>query len=204
MHRDIRLGYLASGSGSSVEELHKKIADGRLPGFQSAAILCNKRQAGIYERAERLGIPASHAPRVGRQLELLAAHEVDLVLGLGYIKRVEGPLLAAYQDRVINIHPTLLPKHGGKGMYGLATHLAILDAGDTHTGPTVHLMNANYDEGRILRQVAIPIPKDLIGNPTEENAKALQKIVLAEEYQIMAEVLERIRDGRLEIGPINC
>ena len=79
-------------------------------------------------------------------------------------------------------------------MYGLATHMSVLESGDEYTGPTVHIMNSEFDEGRILRQVTIPVPKHLVGKPTEENAHELQQYVLQEEYKIMPDVLERIRD----------
>lgn len=100
-----------------------------LPGFESVAILCNKPsgRAGVHERARRLGIPLVYVPRGEGLLQALDAYTPDLVLGLGYTRKVPDDVLAEYENRVLNIHPTLLPKHGGKGMYGLATHLAVLE-----------------------------------------------------------------------------
>ena len=200
MEGNIRLAYMASGSGSSVENLVTRIRDGRLPGCESAVIICNKAQAGIYERADRLQLPIHHASNRYEQLRILMENRADLVLCLGYLKKIDDVILESFEDRVLNIHPTLLPKHGGKGMYGLATHLAVLQSGDAYTGATVHLLNAEYDKGRILRQVVVPVPKHLVGKPSEQNAKELQQYVLYEEYRIMPEVLEQIRDGRLKIG----
>ncbi|MBR9675417.1 phosphoribosylglycinamide formyltransferase [Candidatus Woesearchaeota archaeon] len=203
MVRDnIRLGYMASGGGSSVEALATKIASGQLHGYESSVILCNNSpgKAGIWERGEKLGIPVVHTPSSDHQLETLLEYNPDLVLGLGWVKLVKSDLLNAFEDRVLNIHPTLLPKYGGDGMYGLRTHMAVLNSGDTHTGATVHLMNSVYDDGKILRQVTIPVPDHLIGNPSEKNAQELQQRVLKEEYALIPVVLERIRDGDLETG----
>ncbi|MFH1916253.1 MAG: formyltransferase family protein [Nanoarchaeota archaeon] len=200
MTGNIRLAYMASGSGSSVENLVTRIRDDRLTGYESAAIICNKAQAGIYERANRLRVPIHHASRGEDQLSILLESRADLVLCLGYLKKVDDVLLDHFKDKVLNIHPTLLPKHGGKGMYGLTTHMSVLQSGDAYTGPTVHMLNTEYDEGRMLRQVVVPVPAHLIGNPSEEHAKELQQYVLYEEYRIMTEVLEQIRDGRLKIG----
>jgi phosphoribosylglycinamide formyltransferase-1 len=202
MNTPIRLGYLASGSGSSVEALATKINSGELEGFTSIVVLCNKPRgsAGIYERGARLGIPVEYAPTTYKMISALQPYDVDLILGLGFIKIVEPALLNLFPNRVLNIHPTLLPDHGGKGMYGLATHMSVLESADTETGPTVHLMNERFDEGCILRQNRIEVPNHIVGQPTEENAKILQQLVLQEEYVIMPQVLADIRDGSIKIG----
>jgi len=202
MVTNLRLGYLASGSGSSVESLAKKIIDRELKGYTSAIILCNKPagQAGVYDRGANLGIPVIHVTSTEQMIDLLKHKSVDLVLGLGYVKLVEPSLLDAFTDRVLNIHPTLLPRHGGKGMYGLETHMSVLRSGDTHTGPTVHLMNEDFDKGRILQQNMIDVPSHLVGRASDENAKVLQKVVLQEEYKIMPQVLEKILKGNIRIG----
>ncbi len=198
----IKLAYMASGSGSSVEALHHKIDTGALQGFESSLILCNKHsdEAGIYERAERLNIPIFYAASGLEQLAVLKKNKIDLILGLGYISKVEDVVLNEYHDRVLNIHPTLLPKHGGKGMYGLATHRSVLAAIENFTGPTVHLMNSKFDEGRILDQLAMDVPEHLIGQPSEENAKELQRYVLDGEYFLMADVLKQISEGSIKVG----
>ncbi|MCA9497545.1 MAG: hypothetical protein KC589_11485 [Nanoarchaeota archaeon] len=200
----IKLAYLASGGGSSIEELVKKIKNGSLDGFESKLIICDKEKgsAGVYERARELGILIFQAKDPEYQFKILSTYPIDLILGLGFVKKVSNKILDKYKDRVLNIHPTLLPKHGGKGMYDLATHMAVLESGDEYTGATVHLMDPEYDKGKILRQIKVPVPEELIGKPSIENAKKLQQYVLSEEYQLMPEVLRRIRDGQLSTGYI--
>ncbi|MCA9687785.1 MAG: phosphoribosylglycinamide formyltransferase, partial [Myxococcales bacterium] len=99
----------------------------------------------------------THADPEARILELLREHRVDVVVLAGWLALVGPRLLAAYPDRVINIHPGPLPAFGGKGMYGLRVHAAVLAAGVTHSGPTVHLVDARYDEGPILAHDPVPV-----------------------------------------------
>lgn len=200
MSENIKLGFLASGGGSSVESLVRKIQSGELEGFSPEVIICDKpySKAGIYERAKDLKLNVVNTASSKTQLELLRGLEIDLVLGLGYVKLVGDEMLNHFGNRIWNIHPTLLPRHGGKGMYGLATHMSVLKSGDKITGPTVHMMGPEYDDARlILKQIEIPVPSQLIGKPTEDNAKTLQQLVLVKEYEIMPQVLELYRDNKL-------
>jgi len=119
-------------------------------------------------------------------------HGVDLVILAGYMRPVGPGLLQAYPDRVLNIHPALLPKFGGKGMYGIHVHEAVLAAGDKTTGVTVHLVNSEYDRGRILAQRTAPV---LPGDTPE----SLQKRVLAIEHEIYADVINRIAAGEIRL-----
>jgi len=191
----IRLGYLVSGGASSFEALETRLQEGRLEGFESALLVCSKPrgEVGAYERADRLEVPSAHTSSTREQLGLFDNAGVDMVLGLGYVKKVGAPMLDHFGRLIWNIHPTLLPKHGGKNMYGLATHQAVIDAGDKETGPTVHVMNGHYDEGDILNQIKVKVFPG-------ETAAQMQKRVLQYEYQLMADTLALFRDNRL----LNC
>ena len=194
VNKKIRLGFLASGSGSSVEELVKKIRSGVLEGYYEECIVCNKPlvdgEPGIYERAERLRIPIVTSSDAVEQLRIFQEAGVDLILGLGYLKPVGKELLEVYDKKIWNIHPALLPKYGGRGMYGVHVHEAVIAAGEKETGATVHLMNEKYDEGDILNQVRVPVFRG-------ETVERLQKRVLRFEYELMATTLGLFRDDLL-------
>lgn len=183
-----RLGVLASGGGSNLQALIDAHARGDLS-CPVALVISNKASAGALERARRHGIPAVHIS--GRThgdphaaiLEQLRAHDVDVVVLAGWLKLVPPTLLAAFPDRVVNIHPGPLPEFGGKGMYGMHVHRAVLAAGVERSGPTVHLVDARYDEGPTLAHVEVPVePSD--------TPETLQQRVLRAEHALFWRVLE--------------
>lgn len=167
-----------------------------------ALLICNNRAAEAVTRAEAQGIPAyvlnaaTHSePDALDQamLEALRRHGCDLIVLAGFMKKIGPRVLAAYADRIINIHPSLLPKYGGKSMYGRAVHEAVLAAGEKVTGVTIHLVNANYDEGRILAQCEVPVQSD-------DTAETLSARVLAREHGFLVETLREIASGRIRLG----
>jgi len=188
----IKLGFLASGNGTSIEALVNKIKSKELDGFEARVIICNKTagEAGVYERARKLDIPIKHLVNPSDQLELFRDYHVELVLAMGYLKVIGNELLNYFEERIWNIHPALLPKYGGKGMYGLNVHKAVIESGDKETGATVHVVNEHYDKGEILNQVKIPVFKN-------EGPEMLQKRVLKFEYVLMATTLGLYRDNLL-------
>ncbi len=124
--------------------------------------------------------------------DALKKHQVDLVVLAGYMKKLGPVTLAAYQGRVINIHPALLPKYGGKGMYGIHVHEAVLAAGETETGVTVHLVDDHYDGGAILAQRRVPVNSD-------DTADSLAARVLEVEHEFYVETLGKILAGEIEL-----
>lgn len=153
------------------------------------------------QRAERAGVPRLHlsgqthpAPDAldAAICTALESAGAELVILAGYMKRL-GPLtLERFKGRILNIHPALLPRHGGPGMYGIEPHKAALAAGDAESGATVHLVTADYDAGPILRQRRVPI---LSGDTPE----TLQQRVLAVEHTLYAEVIADIAAGRIAL-----
>jgi phosphoribosylglycinamide formyltransferase-1 len=100
-------------------------------------------------------MPAEEQTR--RILTAFERHQIDLVALAGYLRRIEPDIINAVHGHVLNIHPSLLPKHGGRGMYGAAVHRAVLESGDAESGATVHMVNARYDEGQVLAQERVPV-----------------------------------------------
>ena len=163
--RSVRLSLLGSGAGSTVAAVLDAVADGRIAA-DAALVISNNSGAGVLDVAAGHGIPTAHLSSVTHPdpssldaavLAALDAAGTDLVVLAGYMKKL-GPLtLAAYEGRVVNVHPALLPAYGGQGMYGDRVHAAVLAHGAAVSGATVHIVTAGYDEGPVLAQVEVPV-----------------------------------------------
>lgn len=160
----IHLALFASGSGSNAENLARYFATH--PSIRVKHILTNNPVAGVIERARDLDIPCTVFSRddLGPDSKLpalLNRESIHFLILAGFLKMVPPVLLRAFPDRILNIHPALLPLYGGKGMYGKHVHEAVLRDRQTESGITIHLVNAQYDEGRILFQARCPVlPSD--------------------------------------------
>jgi phosphoribosylglycinamide formyltransferase-1 len=196
----LRLGVLASGGGTNLQAVIDASDDGRIPA-RVVVVISNNSRAGALERARRHGIPAHHLSNyhfpddrdLDRALvELLRKYEVDLVLFAGYMKKRGSGFLKAFPGRILNIHPALLPRFGGKGMYGMKVHRAVLAAGETESGATVHVVDEVYDHGPILAQRRVPV----LPNDTPESLAAR---VLGVEHKIYPEVVGQIARGELRL-----
>jgi len=153
-----RLAVLLSGTGRTLQNLLDRIGDGRM---RASVIGVGSDRADAFglQRAMEHGLDARHLKDATTTWSWLSEIEVDLVVLAGYMKLL--PIVPEFSGRVLNIHPALLPKFGGKGMYGDRVHAAVVAAGETESGCTVHLCNERYDEGRILLQARVPVlPKD--------------------------------------------
>lgn len=194
----LRLGFLVSHGGSNLQAILDAIDAGRIPA-QPCVVICNNSEAAALVRAASKGIPAlhlsskTHPDPAALDEAILAAlqqHGVNLVVLAGYMKKLGPGVLGAYRNRVLNIHPALLPKFGGQGMYGMRVHHAVLAAGERESGPTVHLVTSEYDAGPILAQARVPVlPGD--------TAEALQARVLEQEHRLYPDVLRRIATGEI-------
>lgn len=181
-----RLAVFASGGGSNLQALIDAHARGDLPA-PVVLVISNRASAGALERARRHGIAAAHVGRdladpEGRMLELLREHEVDVIVLAGWLALIGPRLLEAYPERIINIHPGPLPRFGGKGMYGHHVHAAVLAAGVERSGPTVHLVDAHYDEGPVLAHVEVPVEPG-------DTPETLAARVLREEHALFWRVI---------------
>ena len=157
------LAILASGSGTNAEEIFKYFKDH--PDIEVGLLMSNNRNAFALQRAKTYEVKTLVFSRPefteGTMIKrALADSKVTHIVLAGFLWLIPPYLLQLFPDRIINIHPALLPKYGGKGMYGSKVHEAVKMAGDTETGITIHLVNANYDEGKILFQASCPITEN--------------------------------------------
>jgi phosphoribosylglycinamide formyltransferase-1 len=152
-----RLGVLLSGTGRTLQNLLDRIGDGRMRATV-AGVGSDRADAFGLQRAMEHGLEARHLKDASATWSWLSELDVDLVILAGYLKLL--PLVPEFTGRVLNIHPALLPKFGGKGMHGDRVHAAVLAAKETISGCTVHLCNERYDEGRILLQARVPVLPD--------------------------------------------
>jgi phosphoribosylglycinamide formyltransferase-1 len=188
----VRIAILASGSGSNAENIVRFFSTE--PNVEIACILSNKSEAKVHERALRLGIPSQTFSRDllenGEEFaRFLREANIDFVVLAGYLLKIPSQVINQYPERIVNIHPALLPKFGGKGMYGAHVHQAVVDAGETESGITVHLVNSNYDEGSILFQAKCAVLTE--DGPDDVAAKVHQ---LEYEFypKVIADVLKKM------------
>lgn len=155
----IRLAILASGSGSNAEKIMEHFQHSSKA--EIALVASNKADAFVLQRAGKFGVPTFTFTRkemdAGLLLEKLKAEKIDWVILAGFLLKIPDELTRAFPDHMVNIHPALLPKYGGKGMYGSFVHEAVKASGDTETGITIHLVNEHYDEGKIIFQASTPV-----------------------------------------------
>ncbi len=195
-----RLGFLVSGRGSNMQAIIQACKDQKLHA-EPVVVISNNASAGALDIARNESIPAFHlslnthpdADQLDQTItEILQQHQVDLVILAGYMKKIGPVLLKAYRNRIINIHPSLLPKFGGQGMYGIRVHAAVLAAGERITGATVHLVDYGYDSGSILGQRQVEVL-------TGDNPESLAIRVLAVEHALYVEVLQDIIEGKINL-----
>lgn len=187
MNKPYRLAIFASGSGTNAEEIFKHFQ--HHPQIEVVLLLSNNPQAYALERAKRFQVDTRVFNRIEFResdivLQWLREKQVTHVVLAGFLWLIPGYLIDAYPSKIINIHPALLPKHGGKGMYGMKVHEAVKACSDRETGITIHLVNERYDEGRKLFQGRCAVPPD--ASP-EDIAQAVHAL----EYQHYPPVIEQ-------------
>lgn len=154
----------ASGSGTNAENIARYFAKSET--INVAVVLSNNKNVGVHGRVNKLGIPSFVFSRdefvEGTPvLEKLSEYRIDLIVLAGFMNKISDALLNAYPGKIINIHPALLPKYGGKGMYGMHVHEAVVAAGEKESGITIHYIDENYDEGSTIFQAKCPVlPSD--------------------------------------------
>ena len=162
MKRNIAI--FASGSGTNAENIIRYFKDNEH--YSVSLVVSNKEDAGVLARAKALEVPFAVLPKLswssGVEVQsLLQSHNIDFIVLAGFLLHIPDVLLHDYPNKIINIHPSLLPKYGGKGMYGDRVHQAVVAAGDKESGITIHYINEHYDEGNIIFQATCPVlPSD--------------------------------------------
>jgi phosphoribosylglycinamide formyltransferase 1 len=173
----IRLAIFASGSGSNAENIIRYFSQNDL--VEIALVLSNKKDAFVLDRAERLGVKSvaltNQAFREGEAvLTILAENRIDFIVLAGFLLLIPASLVKHYPNRIVNIHPALLPKFGGKGMYGDFVHQAVVASGETESGITIHLVNEHYDEGSIVFQAKCPVLAEDTPNEVAQKVHSLE------------------------------
>jgi phosphoribosylglycinamide formyltransferase 1 len=187
----VAIAVFASGGGSNFQSLVNHFATVRHASI--ALLICDRADAGALRRAEAAGLPARHIPMKDRPaaqvdediLGTLQAHDIQFIALAGFLRLVPAAVTAAFHQRIVNIHPALLPAFGGPGMYGRHVHEAVLAAGCRVTGATVHWVDERYDEGRIIAQWPVPV---LAGDTPE----LLAARVLRVEHRLYPAVLDAL------------
>jgi len=194
----LNIAVFGSGAGSNFQAILAAVQQGDIPGARISLVLSNNSGAGILGIARASGLPAVHLSQkqypdersfARAVLSTLEAHGVNFVVLAGYMKRVPQDVVAAYRGRMVNIHPALLPRHGGEGMYGMRVHEAVLRAGENVSGATVHFVDEEYDHGAVVLQRTVPV---LAG----DTPATLAARVLETEHAIYPEALRMIALGR--------
>ena len=194
---ELHLGFLASHNGSNVRSILDYISSEELEAYPKV-IISNNPDAhvldlGIERKVTVFCLNKRNSKDLDTKiLEVLQRYDVNLVILAGYMKRLGKKVLEAYPNRVLNIHPALLPKYGGKGMYGMNVHQAVIDSSDTESGATIHLVDEKYDHGRIISQYKVPrFEKDTV--------ETLAERVLRVEHVLYPQTLMDIQRGIISL-----
>ncbi len=197
------IGVMASHGGTNLQAILDACAAGSLDAEVRVVISNNSRSMAL-ERARRARIPTAHlsaathpAPALLDKAisDTLAAHAVELVALAGYMRKLGPQTLGRYRNRVLNVHPALLPKFGGQGMYGERVHAAVLAAGERVSGVSVHVVDEEYDHGPVIAQAEVPIMRD-------DTPETLASRVLEWEHTLYPQTIQRIASGEIDLDSL--
>lgn len=178
-----KVAVLVSGGGTNLQALIDKTAGGELPQVEIARVISSKEGVFALERAEKAGIATAVAKEQAEVLHELKKSGAEIIVLAGYMRVLSPEIIENYRNRIINIHPSLIPKYCGKGFYGIRVHKAVIEAGEKESGATVHYVDEGVDTGKILLQEKVPV----IEGDTPEDLAAR---VLKTEHKILAEGLK--------------
>ncbi len=162
----MNIAVFASGKGSNVKAILDKIKTGELVNAKICIIISNNSKAGVFELAEENNIDSIHISSKTNPdpeqyektiIDLLKKYNIELILLAGYMKLLPSKIIKHFKGDILNIHPALLPRFGGKGMYGIKVHKAVIETEQKESGVTIHYVNAKYDEGLIIKQTKVPV-----------------------------------------------
>ncbi|HEX9916635.1 MAG TPA: phosphoribosylglycinamide formyltransferase [candidate division Zixibacteria bacterium] len=199
--KKLKLLVLASGGGTNLQAIIDSIEQGKL-NAEIKVVVSNNSNAFALERARQHNIKAIHLSHKmfttpeefdAKLLSILKENEVNMIILAGYMKMLSPTVVRVYKNRIINIHPALLPSFGGPGMYGIHVHEAVINSGAKTTGVTVHLVDEVYDHGAIVLQEAIPV----LDSDTPET---LQQRVLEIEHKLYSQAIQLFAEDRIEIS----
>jgi phosphoribosylglycinamide formyltransferase 1 len=191
-----RLAVFISGDGSNLQAIIDASTRGELSADVAWVVSSTSTAYGLT-RAQNAGVEATVVARSAdetisifseRLLRELQSRHIDYIALAGYLKLLPAVVVRAYKDKIVNIHPALLPKYGGKGMFGHHVHEAVIAAGDKESGMTIHFVNEAYDQGRILLQVRVPVLQD-------DTPETLAARILAKEHEHYPKVIDKLTRG---------
>jgi phosphoribosylglycinamide formyltransferase-1 len=197
----MKVGVLASHEGTTLQSLLDACGDGRIQGCV-AVVVSNNSDSGALRRARQAGVQAVHLSSKTHEdpvaldaaiRSALVAAGVDVVFLAGYMKKLGPLVLGAFKGRILNTHPALLPRFGGPGMYGDRVFEAVLEAGETESGISIHLVDADYDTGAIVRQCKVPVFEN-------DSLAGLKERVRAREKEFVVDTLGRIATGEIRLA----
>jgi len=197
----MNIAVFASHGGSDLQAIIDGCKSNKI-GARVVVVISNNGDSMALQRAKREGIPAYHlsAKKFGSEeilakeiLDVLLNYQIDMIFLAGYMRMLHVSVLEKYHNRIFNIHPALLPKFGGRGMYGMNVHTAVIEAKEKETGVTIHRVSAEYDSGEIVAQTMVPVLEN--DTPEQLGARVLEK-----EHEFLVEVIADIADGRIALG----
>lgn len=201
-HKLQKIAVCVSGGGTNLQAIIDAVASGKISNTEISVVVSNKKDAYALERAKNAGIPEKYlSPKdfpdqdaFGQaMIALFSEYEIDLVVLAGYLVIIPEILVKQYRNRIINIHPSLIPAHCGMGYYGLKVHESVLKTGNKITGATVHFVDEEADHGPILLQKAVAVKEG-------DTPEILQKRVMEEaEWKILPEAINLIGQGNVTI-----
>lgn len=190
----MKIAVFGSGRGSNFEAL----LSAKIPNAEFVLVLSNKKDAKILELAKKNGIEAGHfeslvfsKEKSNEVLDLLLKKNIELIVLAGFLRKISPEIIKKFPRKIINIHPALLPDFGGKGMFGLHVHEAVVKAGEKFSGATVHFVTDDYDAGEVILQERVSVD---FGETTESLAGKVLKV----EHKIFAQALSLVINGRLK------
>jgi phosphoribosylglycinamide formyltransferase-1 len=196
----MNIAVFASGRGSNLMAILKAIEEGKLKA-RVVVVISNNSSAGALEIARSKGIDALHISRrqfssdreyADKILSELRKRNVELIVLAGYMKKIPAEVVSEYRNRILNIHPALLPSFGGQGMYGINVHKAVIESGVKITGVTVHIVDEEYDHGPIVLQRAVEVKDD-------DTPETLAERVLKVEHEVYPEAIRLFVEGKVNV-----
>jgi phosphoribosylglycinamide formyltransferase 1 len=187
----INAAIFASGEGTNAENLFKHFAND--PRIRIKLVITNRDNAGVIARAEKYKKNVQIISRSALEnysdkiIEFLKVEKIDLIVLAGFLLKIPGAFIKAFPDRIINLHPALLPKHGGKGMYGMNVHKAVIESGEEESGITIHYVDEEYDHGDIIFQAKCRIEDG-------ETPESLYQKIRQLEFEYLPKAVERFLD----------
>lgn len=197
----MNIAVFASHGGSDMQAIVDGCKNNKIEA-NVAVVISNNGDSMALQRANNENIPSYHlsAKKFGSEevlateiLNVLEKYDVDMIFLAGYMRMLHISVLEKYDNRIFNIHPALLPKFGGKGMYGMNVHTAVIAAKEKETGVTIHRVSAEYDSGEIVAQTTVPVFEN--DTPEQLGARVLEK-----EHEFLVEVIADIVDGKIALG----